>query len=689
MNRNDTSVAGLAAYTRALVERTSLGSNEARGLRARASHDQIDRIRQHFTTRPPTPCDGGTPSGQEGRPTAEGPAIRPRENTLEAQIPRLVTELTSIDHATLIPGLERLLATLITCLDIDFAYLRRIDRERRASVLVAEWPHRSAPDPDPLRVVYFDQADSPLHVIENLTEPTITRADSYHDQHVTSAALPLLLHGRPIGLLGFVKHGTWTWTDRELASLTVICSMLAQLQARMEAELKMRYIATHDDLTDLPNHRVLLNYLEKRLQPGRPGPVAALCVHLDRLKTVNDHLGRDAGDEFLRAAAARLAEQLDEADMLARFGSNHFVIVPAKHMDTMTAEFIASKIQQGMTTATTDSGRTGLGALSVGVAVGVPGQSAHEVLRRADLALREAKTQDGLGIAVYTDAVYSRFDLQDDLTLNLHSAVSDDSLILHYQPEVDLRTGRILAVEALVRWQHPTRGLLPPDSFVGVAEAANLASDLGDWVIRTACVQFADWRRRGLVPDLTLRINVSPKQLIGPNFVDRVEEALKRNAIEGRAICLEITENVSVHDLQRTHATLHALKRLDVQIAIDDFGTGYNTLTNLRALPVDIVKIDRSFVQRLDSDTEKRAIVRSIIELARSFELGVVGEGVETVAAARALIDMGCSRAQGFLIARPMPAEEIDAYLHEARIAFGLEPVEDATHCADCDGARR
>ncbi|MEU6832156.1 EAL domain-containing protein [Nocardia beijingensis] len=213
-------------------------------------------------------------------------------------------------------------------------------------------------------------------------------------------------------------------------------------------------------------------------------------------------------------------------------------------------------------------------------------------------------------------------------------------------------------MEALVRWQHPTRGPLAPDTFVGIAEATNLASDIGDWVIRTACAQFAEWRRRRLTTDVILRIYVSPIQLIGANFVEKVETALLRYGIPGSSVCFEITENVAVQDLPRTQMTLEALTRLHVQIAIDDFGTGYNTLSHLKSLRVNTVKIDRSFVRILNQSSDNRTIVESIIGLGQAFELDVVAEGVETAAAAQTLLELGCYRAQGFLIAHPLPAGE-------------------------------
>ncbi|MFR9752978.1 putative bifunctional diguanylate cyclase/phosphodiesterase [Nocardia sp. 004] len=597
-----------------------------------------------------------------------------------------------VDATTVVAATERVLARLVEYFDVDFSYVRHTDRERRATVLIAEWPRRlNVPDPDPLGVIYFDSADPVFRALENATEPMIARptpefAGYQKTVHlgsgiagVTSAAVPLLSRGEPTGLLGFVKEGDREWSNRELNVLKAIAALFAQLQARMVAEEQLRYIALHDDLTGLANRRALLEHMEERLRTGRPGPVAAFFLDLDRLKALNDFLGHTAGDNFIRTLSTRLREHLDPNDMIARLGGDEFVIIPAKPMDSVAAEGEANRIQQVIARRVIVGGESVSRGASIGVALGFPGETTvADLLRRADHALLSAKSGGGNGVAVFTDAMRAQFELQDDVELNLRSAVSDGSLLLHYQPEVDLRTGRIVALEALVRWMHPTRGLLPPAAFVTVAEATNLAGELGRWVIRSACAQFAEWRRRGLAADVVMRINVSPVQLVSLDFIERIEDILRLFGIDGSSLCLEITEHVVVQDLARTQVTLRGLKRMGVQIAIDDFGTGYSSLSHLKALPVDAVKIDRGFVQRLGASMDDLAIVKSIIGLAGSFGLGVVGEGVETAVAARTLVGLGCYRAQGFLIAKPMPADQVESHLAAGRIPLELDlPLAD------------
>ncbi len=607
--------------------------------------------------------------------------------TLDSLVTQVASELMGVDATTMVAASERVLARLVEHFDVDFSYLRHTDREQRATVLIAEWPHRGdIPDPDPLKIVHFEHADSVFRELEHATEPIIVRPSQQSADYqetirrssgipqVAMAAVPLLSRGESTGVLGFIKQGDREWSARELNVLKAIAALFAQLQARVVAEERLRYIALHDDLTGLANRRALLEHMEERLRPDSPGPVAAFFLDLDRLKALNDFLGHTAGDNFIRTLSSRLRENLDPNDMIARLGGDEFVIVPAKPMDAVAAELEATRIQQLIRRRVTVGGESVSRGASVGVAVGIPGETTvADVLRRADHALLSAKSGGGNGVAVFTDAMRAQFELQDDVELNLRSAVSDGSLLLHYQPEVDLRTGRVVALEALVRWLHPTRGLLPPGAFVTVAEATNLAGELGRWVIRSACAQFAEWRRRGLAANVVMRINVSPVQLVSLDFVERIEDILRLFGIDGSSVCLEITEHVVVQDLARTQVTLRGLKRMGVQIAIDDFGTGYSSLSHLKALPVDAVKIDRGFVQRLGASTDDLAIVKSIIGLAGSFGLGVVGEGVETPVAARTLVGLGCYRAQGFLIARPMPADEVEAHLAAGRITLDLD----------------
>jgi EAL domain-containing protein (putative c-di-GMP-specific phosphodiesterase class I) len=311
--------------------------------------------------------------------------------------------------------------------------------------------------------------------------------------------------------------------------------------------------------------------------------------------------------------------------------------------------------------------------VSIGVALGVPGRdTTSDLLRRADQAVLTAKNSGGNTVAVFSDDMSMESEFRNDIELHLQSVIENGSLLLHYLPEVDMRTGEILAAEALVRWEHPTRGLLSPDSFIGVAESINLAGELGRWVMRAACSEFAGWRSRGLGHDTVLRINVSPVQLVTDGFVESVASIISEFGLDGGSVCLEITESVVVQDIETTRITLAGLKEVGVQVAIDDFGTGYSVLSHLKSLPVDTLKIDKGFVRDLGSNPGDLAIVRAIIALAEAFELELVAEGVETLAAAETLLHHGCHRAQGFLLSRPLNGDEMASLLAKGRVPVHL-----------------
>ena len=280
-------------------------------------------------------------------------------------------------------------------------------------------------------------------------------------------------------------------------------------------------------------------------------------------------------------------------------------------------------------------------------------------------ATTAAKSSGGSKVAPYNREMSQKYAIRDDIELRLEETLDSDNnaLVVHYLPEFDIRTGEVLGAEALIRLQHPTLGLLMPDSFIGVAESINLAGKLGRAVMRLACAQFSEWRSRGVGLDSVLRVNVSPIQLVADGIIETVATALEEFGLNSSALCLEITENVVVQDIDATQKTLTELKNLGVQIAVDDFGTGYSALTYLKTLPIDILKVDKSFVRDLGTDSGDLAIVQSIMALANAFRLDVVAEGVETPAAARILLDLGCQRAQGFLLSKPLDGAAMESLL--------------------------
>jgi diguanylate cyclase (GGDEF)-like protein len=572
---------------------------------------------------------------------------------------------------------EQVLAQLVEQLKADASFLRRNDHGLRASVLVAEWPPRPhVPDPDPLAVIHFTSADPVFAVGEHGKKSVLIApkqmerayrrwiAESRHSASPSVAVVPLSSGELTTGTIGVVKFGRKKWKPEAINTLEAVASLFAQFQARIAAEERLQYLVEHDDLTALHNRRALMAYLSERLAAGPPAPVSVLYLDLDRLKSVNDCFGHTAGDWLIQVVAERLRMSAGKS-MTARIGGDEFIVVPDRAMSINTAEGFAQQLKTKLCCGLTIGGDAITPAVSIGVAAGVPGRgNTADLLNRADEALLAAKRAGGDQVAVSTGYVSLKNALRNEL--NLRGEIDSEALLLHYLPEVDLWSGAIVAVEALVRWRHPERGLLLPDAFIGVVESTNLATELGRWVMRTACADLSRWRSHGVGQNAMLRINVSPSQLVSCGFVRSVADIIEEFGIDGSSLCLEITERAAVGEIEITRRALEELKEIGVQIAIDDFGTGYAVLSHLKSLPVDTLKIDASFVRDLGTSPGDLAIVRSIIGLGEAFDLQVVAEGVETPAAALTLMRHGCRRAQGYLLSRPLPNDATESLLSEA-----------------------
>ncbi len=569
-----------------------------------------------------------------------------------------------------------ILAELVVALNVDASFLRHNVHSIRATVLVAEWPPRpNKPEPDPLHTIHFTDLDPAFAMCEHGKEPVVLRPVP----GVSLASVPLLSGDSTTGTLGFIKHGYREWSQDELDALTVVATMFAQVQARLSVEDRLSYQASHDDLTTLPNRRTLVAHLDGRLEAGQPGPVPVLLFNLNRLKAINDYLGHAAGDQFIRDFAIGARAAMEGQGLIARLGGDEFVVVPASGMNLDAARRLAGDLKARLTDHVIIGGEVLNRTVSVGVATGTPGQDlSSDLLRRADEALLSAKGTGGDGIGVFCREMLVRRELRADVELHLPGSIEADALTVVYLPEVDMLTGKVLAVEALVRWQHPTRGLLLPDAFVPVAESANLAGSLGKWVLRAACADMARWRARGIGLDTVLRINVSPAQLVAHDLVRTVSRTIDRFGLDGPALSLEITESLLIRDVASTKATLVGLTELGVDIAIDDFGTGFSGMGLLTTLPVGTLKIDRGFVRDLDTSADDLAIVRAVIGLAQALDLEVVAEGVETIGAARRLVAEGCSRAQGFHFCRPIAAEATQRLLAKGYVDTMVAPTPSA-----------
>lgn len=451
--------------------------------------------------------------------------------------------------------------------------------------------------------------------------------------------------------------------------------LIAQIQDVTEQrrmQQRLAHAAIHDPLTGLPNRVLFMDRLNVALnRSARSGRrVAVAFLDLDRFKLVNDGLGHAAGDDLLRAVAARLQEVIRVQDTVARFGGDEFTILWEEVADQDEALEVARRLLAGLQSPfELDDGPVFVTA-SIGVVLsGDETTSPSSMLRDADTAMYLAK-EGGRGRVEVFDGTSHAVALESLHVINeLHNALSEDQLRLHYQAIVDLDSEAVVAVEALLRWQHPVRGLLAPAQFIALAEDCGLIVPIGAWVLHSACHQAAQWfdmaGAHGQRP-LEVHVNISPRQLTSTDFVDTVAQAVDASGLPPSLLCLEITERTLMRDEQVTAEALRELRSLGVRVSVDDFGTGYSSLSYLKRFPIDSLKVDQTFVDGLGEDPEDSAIVHAVIALAHSLGLTAVAEGVETEMALEELRRLHCDRAQGFLFARPQPPEEIGEALREA-----------------------
>lgn len=468
-------------------------------------------------------------------------------------------------------------------------------------------------------------------------------------------------------------EGEWLWFEAFVTDMShdpVVGGYVANLRditRRKTAEDRLAFAAVHDGLTGLPNRLLFLDRLDVALtRSARSGKrVGVIFLDLDHFKRVNDGFGHAVGDELLVAVGDRLRTVLRAGDTLARLGGDEFTVI-CEDLDgqrdaLQTADRLVAALRRPFTVA----GETLLVSASLGVVVSErQGSSPAELLRRSDLAMYRAK-ESARGSYALFDAVSTR-TIGDEVRIgnDLRRALERRELRLFYQPIVDVDGGRVVGAEALLRWQHPERGLLLPTEFIGLAEDTNLIVPIGAWVLDEACRQMAEWHRHGAIgrtarQPLTVHINVSARQMAESRLVRDLQRAMARSSIDPTTVWLEVTESALGRDPQAAADSLQAVRRIGAHVAIDDFGTGYSSLTSLRRFPVEALKVDRSFVDGLCEGGEDLAIVTSLVSLAHSLGLQAVAEGVENSRQLTALRDLGCDTAQGYLFGRPCPPEEL------------------------------
>jgi diguanylate cyclase (GGDEF)-like protein/PAS domain S-box-containing protein len=445
-----------------------------------------------------------------------------------------------------------------------------------------------------------------------------------------------------------------------------LLSMIEDVTERRRAEQRVSYMASYDVLTDLPNRAQFTEQLAKAMRAATRGGsrAAVLCIDLDHFKEVNDSLGHAAGDKLLRTVANRMRQCVRADDTLARLGGDEFAVIQSGVRQPRDAELLARRLLDSIREPVELDGQQVFVGMSVGIAFSTPGIDEGELVKQADMALYEAKATGRGGFSVFAPEMDVRQRERRALEQDLRAAIGTDQIQLHYQPQVDLATGAIVGAEALMRWNRPGHGPVPPDSFIPIAEDTGLIGPLGVWLLGEACREATRWPEH-----LLIAVNFSPVQFRQNGLLGAVKDALAATGLDPRRLELEVTERILLHDTEETLAILAALRALGVRLAMDDFGTGYASLGYLQKFRFDKIKIDRSFVKNLATDPNASAIVRAVVGLSESLGMCTNAEGVEEEEQADLLRAHGCMEAQGYRFWRPMPAAELRELVQPVRAA--------------------
>ncbi|MGZ4217367.1 MAG: sensor domain-containing protein [Solirubrobacteraceae bacterium] len=608
-------------------------------------------------------------------------ARRTAENVQRAQ---LVVAQRLVDSTTIDEAGPKLLDALGSTMGWDAATIWRVDGASEVLRFDTFW---SVPTADPaltaelehsLRSATFGRGDGWAGLAWQTGEPVceengppvdlcpgaaaLRRASLYR-----AVAIPIVGSDGVLGVLEFFNRIHRPIDDGSLRTLTIASAQLGQFLERKRAEQALAYQALHDPLTGLPNRALFLDRLQISLANSRRrrGTVAVLFLDIDNFKVINDSLGHRAGDELLSMVATRISAALRPGDTVARFGGDEFVVLAEQISGVQDAVVIAERISSTFNEPFSLELGENFVSASIGIALsGSSPEDAEDLIRGADSAMYRAKDRGRGQYEVFDELMHAQMLGRLRTEKDLREALRRDELTLFYQPVVDLPGGDVVGVEALLRWNHPERGLLEPAEFITLAEENGLILPIGRWVLLEACRQAARWRRaRPGRPPISVSVNVSAMQACHGSLDRVVAEVLRETGADAHMLKLELTESVLLEETDGLHEALRNLETRGVRLVLDDFGTGYSALGYLHRFPIQGLKIDRSFVDGIESDRKRTAIAQAVIDIAKALDIEVVGEGIECSRQAELLFELGCNYAQGFHFAAPAPAEQITPLL--------------------------
>jgi len=529
------------------------------------------------------------------------------------------------------------------------------------------------------------RTDAPVSCSDTDRDTRVDRRACRRDGIRSIVVVPLRRSGMTTGVLTVTSPVPRAFGPRSVRVLQLLGGLVADAVGRLaaaerhehllaeqiQAEERLRELILRDPLTGLPNRAVLRSHLEQALARGtREGTgVGVLFVDLDHFKLVNGTLGHEAGDELLRQVAERIGQVTRTCDLAGRFGGDEFVVICSNvnGIDELVA--VTRRLEQTLAAPFQLAAGESAVTASVGVALADATSTAEGLLSQADMAMYRAKSTGRAGHELFSDILIEEATARVTMEASLRRALADAQLSLDYQSIVELRTGRIAGIEALLRWNHPERGPVAPLEFIPTAEESGLIVPVGRWVLQTAFAEVNGWRNPLLAPHppLHLAVNVSARQLARSDFRDAVRAELEASGIKPGRVWLELTESIFVDASETALDNLRSLRDLGISIAVDDFGTGYSSVKYLRSLPIDAVKIDQTFVFGLPTDPGSVAIVHALAQLGRAFGLLVIAEGIETPEQAAMVAELGCTHGQGYLYGRPADLRQLERQLHSPR----------------------
>lgn len=602
-----------------------------------------------------------------------------------ADIDRMI--LSTLDISSIVRTILKHTCDIVACRQVSVFLFD--DDELRHGVLYRTETHRGG-------AIETNSAVLPVRIrvdleTEDITQLVLPESDTWiqsahfpcmPDESLNWYPVPIKNTQSTFGILWFGFSDNTEPSPEELEQMSSYTDRITVAIGNAAWEKRLYQQAHYDALTGLPNRQLLDDHLDLSINRAKRQNtrVAVLFVDLDDFKTVNDSFGHGAGDQMLKVMAQRLTQSLRSIDIVVRFGGDEFIIIVSDIEEAAAQSYIKpviAKLQEIIAEPVTIRKHSIQPTASIGVAFYPDdAQTGSTLIQHADAAMYEAKRRGRNHWACFSKDQHASLLKRINLEENLRRAIADNQLELFYQPQIDSKTGRIAAAEALIRWNHPEYGYIQPDEFISLAEETGLINPIGEWVIRTACEQSAHWHRQGFT-EFRVAINISARQFSDCDLVAVIHESLLSNKLNPEQLEIEITEQSVMNDVNKTLDVLRNLQAIGVQTAIDDFGTGYSSLSYLQQFPIDTLKIDRTFTQEITSSVDGREIVAAIITLAHALHLTLVAEGVETEAERHILQDLNCELLQGYLFSKPVPANQFEKLLQldkNSNCAYNIDP---------------